>query len=129
MQDLVWSARKRSADAGLLCYDFLLKLFCTRTRGPAFAGMEKGVCEPGSSHGTACAQKSVRTGTPRNFPVRLKAPGKLSMQFNCYDIGEFFDEMFGEAGQPRASARTLFRNIQGLPDGELLKRQRALNAP
>ncbi|HEV2209708.1 MAG TPA: circularly permuted type 2 ATP-grasp protein [Verrucomicrobiae bacterium] len=47
------------------------------------------------------------------------------MQFKQYEIGEFFDEMFGEAGQPRASARTLMRNIQGLPEGELQKRQRA----
>jgi uncharacterized circularly permuted ATP-grasp superfamily protein len=45
------------------------------------------------------------------------------MQFKRYEIGEFFDEMFGEEGQPRASARTLLRNIQSLPDGELVKRQ------
>jgi uncharacterized circularly permuted ATP-grasp superfamily protein len=47
------------------------------------------------------------------------------MQFECYEIGEFFDEMFGEEGQPRASARTLVRNIRSLPEGELVKRQRA----
>jgi uncharacterized circularly permuted ATP-grasp superfamily protein len=47
------------------------------------------------------------------------------MQFKRYEIGDFFDEMFGEDGQPRASARTLVRNLECLPDGELLNRQRA----
>src|SRR6266705_5454142 len=47
------------------------------------------------------------------------------MQFNQYETGEFFDEVFGENGQPRASARTLVNNIENLPEGELLNRQRA----
>ncbi len=47
------------------------------------------------------------------------------MRFVDYNVGEFFDEMFGEDGQPRASARTLFRNIEGLMKGELLSRQKA----
>ena len=47
------------------------------------------------------------------------------MRFRNYEIGEFIDEMFGEQGQPRASARTLFQNIERLPEGELLNRQRA----
>src|SRR5713101_1430205 len=47
------------------------------------------------------------------------------MQFNQYETGEFFDEIFGENGQPRASARTLVNNIENLPEGELLNRQRA----
>ena len=47
------------------------------------------------------------------------------MQFTRYEIGEFFDEMFGENGQPRASARTLASKIESLPEGELLKLQRA----
>jgi uncharacterized circularly permuted ATP-grasp superfamily protein len=47
------------------------------------------------------------------------------MRFNGYDIGDFFDEMFGESGRPRASARTLVHNIESLPEGELLTRQRA----
>ena len=47
------------------------------------------------------------------------------MQFNHYEVGEFFDEMFGESGQPRAYAQTLVNNIEALPGGELLNRQRA----
>src|SRR6266576_2531446 len=47
------------------------------------------------------------------------------MQFKQYETGEFFDEIFGENGQPRASARKLVTNIENLPDGELLNRQRA----
>src|SRR5262249_56722337 len=47
------------------------------------------------------------------------------MRFKHYEVGEFFDEMFGEAGEPRASARRLVNNIEGLPDGELINRQRA----
>jgi uncharacterized circularly permuted ATP-grasp superfamily protein len=47
------------------------------------------------------------------------------MQFNGYEVGEFFDEMFGENGKPRASARKLVNNIENLPEGELLSRQRA----
>jgi uncharacterized circularly permuted ATP-grasp superfamily protein len=46
------------------------------------------------------------------------------MRFQHYDVGDFFDEMFGEDGQPRASARRLVRNIESLPEGELLSRQR-----
>jgi uncharacterized circularly permuted ATP-grasp superfamily protein len=47
------------------------------------------------------------------------------MRFKRYQVDEFFDEMFGENGQPRASARTLVQNIENLPDGELLNRQQA----
>ena len=42
-----------------------------------------------------------------------------------YEVGTFFDEMFGENGQPRAAARPLARNIASLPPGELVNRQRA----
>src|SRR5206468_1023580 len=54
-------------------------------------------------------------GLDRNVPMRLKQ----------YEIGEFFDEIFGENGQPRASARTLVNNIENLPEGELLNLQRS----
>ena len=47
------------------------------------------------------------------------------MRFERYEVGEFFDEMFGEQGSPRALARALVQNIEGLPAGELLNRQRA----
>ena len=47
------------------------------------------------------------------------------MKFNGYETGDFFDEMFGENGQPRAAARPLARNIESLPAGELRNRQQA----
>jgi len=46
------------------------------------------------------------------------------MRFNHYEIEDFFDELFGENGRPRASARTLVANIENLPEGELLNLQR-----
>ena len=47
------------------------------------------------------------------------------MNFGSYLTGPFFDEWFGEDSKPRASARTLVRNIESLPEGELLNRQKA----
>src|SRR5213592_4767056 len=47
------------------------------------------------------------------------------MKFNGYETGGFFDEMFGENGEPRAAARPLARNIESLPEGELVNRQQA----
>jgi uncharacterized circularly permuted ATP-grasp superfamily protein len=47
------------------------------------------------------------------------------MQCRDYEIGEYFDEMFGEDGRPRAAARPLARNIESLPPGELVNRQLA----
>ena len=41
------------------------------------------------------------------------------MKFGNYETGEFFDEMFGEGGEPRSAARPLARNLESLPDGEL----------
>ena len=47
------------------------------------------------------------------------------MKLCQYEVDEFFDEMFGENGRPRASARPLARTIESLPDRELLNRQSA----
>ncbi len=47
------------------------------------------------------------------------------MRFTNYDRAEFFDEMFGDDGKPRPSARVLYRNFEKLPEGELLTRQKA----
>ena len=47
------------------------------------------------------------------------------MKFDGYAVEEFFDELFGESGRPRAAARTLVRNIESLPPGELQNRQQA----
>jgi uncharacterized circularly permuted ATP-grasp superfamily protein len=56
---------------------------------------------------------------------RKREADGAAMRFKHYEIGEFFDEMFGENGEPRASARTLVHNIEALPEGELVSRQRA----
>jgi uncharacterized circularly permuted ATP-grasp superfamily protein len=42
-----------------------------------------------------------------------------------YEVGNFFDEMFGENGRPRAAARPLAKKIESLPPGELVNRQLA----
>jgi len=47
------------------------------------------------------------------------------MNFSAYETGDFFDEMFGEDGRPRAAARPLARDIESLAAGELLNRQHA----
>jgi uncharacterized circularly permuted ATP-grasp superfamily protein len=46
------------------------------------------------------------------------------MRFADYDAGDFFDEMFDGRG-PRRFARALARFVDGLPDGELTRRQRS----
>lgn len=45
------------------------------------------------------------------------------MTFTGYLAEGFFDEMIGEDGQPRASAKLLAREIESLPAGELEARQ------
>ena len=47
------------------------------------------------------------------------------MRFDDYQVGPFFDELFQENGEPRSIGRALVNNIQSLPEGELLNRQRA----
>src|SRR6266545_734534 len=47
------------------------------------------------------------------------------MNFNGYDPGAYFDEMFEGLGAPRTAARALTQIIDALPDGELLRRQMA----
>jgi uncharacterized circularly permuted ATP-grasp superfamily protein len=47
------------------------------------------------------------------------------MKFKSYVTGEFFDEMIGEDGCPRAAARRLVNAIESLTEGELLRRQRS----
>jgi len=48
------------------------------------------------------------------------------MQFTAYDTDGFFDEMFEADGRPRAGSALLVQRIHGLPQGELLQRQRAV---
>ena len=47
------------------------------------------------------------------------------MRFQNYDVGNFYDEVFKTPLEPRAPAKTLVRNIEMLPEGELMNRQRA----
>jgi len=47
------------------------------------------------------------------------------MNFANYELGDFFDEIFGEDGRARAAARHLAHNLQALPEGELMARQAA----
>jgi uncharacterized circularly permuted ATP-grasp superfamily protein len=47
------------------------------------------------------------------------------MKLDGYETADFFDEMFGENGEPRAATRPLARNIESLPEGELVNRQQA----
>src|SRR5579862_8670351 len=75
----------------------------------------------GPDHGTPGASRNAQH---TKHPVR-RGRVPVAMQFTCYEVGEFFDEMFAENGQPRACARTLVHNIQNLADGELVGRQRA----
>ena len=47
------------------------------------------------------------------------------MDFDSYDVGPFFDEMFTPDGQPRPGCRMLHDKIAFLPPGEILARQAA----
>ena len=50
---------------------------------------------------------------------------KTGMRFEDYEVGAFYDEMFVRGGEPHPLARRLLASLQALPEGELLKRQRA----
>ena len=47
------------------------------------------------------------------------------MTFENYDTERFYDEMFLPDGAPRPEARQLVERIEGLPDGELVRRHQA----
>ena len=47
------------------------------------------------------------------------------MNFDGYDVGDFYDEMFLPDGTPRPEARALVERIEGLPGGELVRRHTA----
>ena len=54
---------------------------------------------------------------PRTLPV--------VMNFERYDTGGFYDEMFEADGNPRGGAALLVQRIEALPEGELLEHRRA----
>jgi uncharacterized circularly permuted ATP-grasp superfamily protein len=47
------------------------------------------------------------------------------MRFSQYEVGDFYDEVFSRGHEARAAAKTLVRNIEALPAGELKTRQAA----
>jgi uncharacterized circularly permuted ATP-grasp superfamily protein len=47
------------------------------------------------------------------------------MQFDAYQTGGFYDEMFDGDGRPRPRAEALARRLMSLSDGELERRQKA----
>jgi len=47
------------------------------------------------------------------------------MQFDTYETGEFYDEMFDQDGVPRPRAKMLAQRLMSLSDGELQRRQKA----
>jgi len=50
------------------------------------------------------------------------------MDFTHYDPEDFFDELFDAPGHPKPGARLLIERIESLPQGELLRRQKAAEA-
>ena len=50
------------------------------------------------------------------------------MQFDSYNPGEFYDELFVSKNQPRSEAKLLIERINSLSTGELLLRQQAAQA-
>ncbi len=47
------------------------------------------------------------------------------MDFQKYDVGEYYDELFSAPGAPRPGAKLLAKFLQQLPPGELRRRQAA----
>ncbi len=50
------------------------------------------------------------------------------MRFEGYQTEQFYDELMEPDGSPRPGARLLVERIEGLPPGDLLRRQRAAEA-
>src|SRR6188768_2124716 len=51
--------------------------------------------------------------------------GPQSQLFDGYQCDGFFDEMFDDAGAPRADCQSLFNRIRSMPSDDLTRRQRA----
>ncbi len=47
------------------------------------------------------------------------------MMLDTYESCGFFDELIGEDGRPRATAKPLVEDLERLPEGELVARQLA----
>jgi uncharacterized circularly permuted ATP-grasp superfamily protein len=58
-------------------------------------------------------------------PAERPAKKGSAMQFGAYETDGFYDEMFDAEGEARPEARLLLETIEGLPDGQLQRCQRA----
>ncbi len=50
------------------------------------------------------------------------------MDFNEYETGEFYDELFEGPGRPRPGTSILIDRLESLPKGDILRRQKAAEA-
>src|SRR5690348_7786882 len=51
--------------------------------------------------------------------------GSNAMLFNGYDIEGYYDEVFQASGTPRKGAHLLVERLASLPEGEIIRRQKA----
>ena len=58
-------------------------------------------------------------------PSQTALCDQSQMKFRDYETDGFFDEMIGEGGRPRSAVRHLARNLEALPEGELIVRQQS----
>jgi uncharacterized circularly permuted ATP-grasp superfamily protein len=49
------------------------------------------------------------------------------MKLSDYQVDDFFDEMIGADGRPRPAVQHLARNLEELPEGELVRRQKSVD--
>ena len=71
---------------------------------------------------TLLLERASQLETP---PAASRRENWKGAQFEGYDTGGFYDEMFIREGEPRAIARQLLASIESLPEGEILNRQQA----
>lgn len=62
------------------------------------------------------------------FQFSLKKLRSVKMNFSNYDPEDFHDELFVSNGHPRPGAALLVERIESLPEGDLLRRQKAAEA-
>ena len=73
------------------------------------------------------SENAVATARRRETARQFQSQGEpeQSLSFAGYESAGFYDEMFDEAGEPRADCRPLFHRIQAMPPDDLVRRQRA----
>lgn len=62
------------------------------------------------------------------FQFSIKKLRSVKMNFSNYDPEDFHDELFVSNGHPRPGAALLVERIESLPEGDLLRRQKAAEA-